>query len=153
MGRHRVTAAAVAVLVVVVLTGGCSGPSVDTSACTTTRDELIATLATRLHQGALRHGRQVAGARDGVVFVSAERYDPADDGDDGDIYTWAITRNDEVLAVDTRAKSESSWPRADFDVREDGALESRACTDEARERKDDSGCAEGTPEQFCDRTR
>lgn len=104
--------------------------------------------------GTLRFGQAVPSSRPGLTFVSAELHEPdAEEDAEGNIYTWATPDDDEgaYLAVDTRAKTDSSWPAAAFDVREDGGIESRACTSQARDEDPDAAdCPAGTPKQFCD---
>ncbi len=51
--------------------------------------------------------------------------------DKGDIATWAtrdIKSSSDFLSVDVHAREDSTWPHAPFNVTEDGAIESRACT-------------------------
>jgi hypothetical protein len=137
---------------------GCAAPTADTSACAKVPEKSLQAIGERLDvPGTLRFGQQVPSSRQGMTFVSAELHEPDHDEDEkGDIYTWAATSEDDsadYVAVDTRAKSDSSWPAATFDVREDGAIESRACTNEFRDRdpESDRECPAGTPPALCDR--
>ena len=66
----------------------------------------------------------------GIVFVSGELHLKEDEEDDkGDILTWATPPGQNtLLAVDEKARKESTLPPASFDVREEGAIRSRGCT-------------------------
>jgi hypothetical protein len=79
--------------------------------------------------GSLRHGRSVTSDESGITFVSAELVRAVDDPRDrGDLLTWAKAKvGGGFVAVDEDARKNSSWPNASFDVRQAGAIESRAC--------------------------
>lgn len=110
------------------------------SACVSTRPEeaqcvqapraVLDDIATKLTvDGTLRHGSLEI--RNGITFVSAEL---ARAGDPerlrGDLLTWATGSLDslEYFSVDAYARESSSWPAASFDAREEGVVDSRACT-------------------------
>ena len=135
-GTRRLAAVVVSILSVGVL-AGCSqmqNPEYDvgSSGCVGASDETVLAIQERLDApGKLRNGKQVAAPGSGETFVSAELHLETDEPhDDGDILTWATTdvAGSEFFSVDVNAREESSWPPADFDVREPGARESRACT-------------------------
>lgn len=87
--------------------------------------------------GKLRNGRIVEPDASAWMFVSAELH-LYEDGVEtrGSMLTWARRKSDSgkaaFLAVDENARKKSLWPRAPFDVRETGAIESRGCTDRVR---------------------
>lgn len=110
------------------------------TACVSTRPEeaqcvqapraVLDDIATNLTvDGTLRHGSLEI--RNGITFVSAEL---ARAGDPerlrGDLLTWATGSLDsaEYFSVDAYARETSSWPAASFDAREEGVVDSRACT-------------------------
>lgn len=107
-------------------------PSAEGSGCARASQDVVAALQERLEvEGTLRHAFVVPSAS-GVRFVSAERLlaDEHTADDKGDILTWAMTdeQADAFVAVDEKARNESSWPEGEFNVTTDGAMESRGCT-------------------------
>jgi hypothetical protein len=83
--------------------------------------------------GTLRNAQSVTSSASGVTFVSAELHLRTDKlNAKGDILTWAAPgahpSPDAFASVDAHARTDSSLPRATFDVRRDGAILSRACT-------------------------
>jgi hypothetical protein len=141
-----------------VLPAGCSSPTADTTGCTDVRDDVVTAISARLEQsGELRYAQQVIRQGDDTRFISAELHEPGDDEDeDGVILTWATTGPDRpFVAVDERARENSSWPSAALDVRDDGAIESRACAADERADDDDehTDCPAGASQQLCDRSR
>jgi hypothetical protein len=133
----RASLAIVAVLGVLAI-GACGSPKLTTSSarCTPTADPVLQSIAQKLQvPGVLRNSRTVN--RSGTNYVSAELHRPADKPDTkGDLLTWATASAADggagFVAVDVRARANSSWPHAPFDVRSAGAMLSRACADEIR---------------------
>jgi hypothetical protein len=118
---------------------GCSNPTVpeaQLNQCSGTSDTVAQLISQKLDTGAgkLRNVKQVTS--DGVTFISAELHAPSDKKHDkGDILTWASTTAKDPTSfksVDVHAKEKSSWPKATFDVRKNGAYASRACTNISR---------------------
>ena len=138
--RARATLVATAVAVAGFTLVACGNPETEVEGCTGTSNEVVAAISERLHRnvGRLRNTHQFSQGTDGYTFITAELHDPEkgkeDRHDKGDLLTWA-TRNEDsgqFEAVDERARTESSWPGASFDVREKGVYESRACTNISR---------------------
>ena len=136
-GRRATRAGVVLVGVLAVLAlNGCGSPTLKTSAgvCTPTSDTVLKTIGAKLSvDGTLRNSRTVS--RGTTNFVSAELHKTADKPDTkGDLLTWAVTESgsNEFVAVDVHAREDTSWPHAPFDVRKDGAMQSRACADQIR---------------------
>ena len=134
--RPRVARAGVLVGVLAVLgLAACGSPTLKTTAsvCTPTTDAVLKNIGTKLQVGgALRNSRTVS--RGGMNFVSAELHKPDDKPTaKGDLLTWAAgSGSNEFVAVDVHAREDTGWPHAEFDVRKDGALLSRACADDIR---------------------
>ena len=120
------------VTVLALLLAACGNPSQDVAGCTGVDDAVTTAISQRLDVGAgtLRNAKQVRAGR--TTFISAELHARADaKHDKGDVLTWA-TRNLKGAtfeAVDEHARTNSSWPRAAFNVSAKGAYASRACTD------------------------
>ena len=119
-----------AVLCGALLLSGCVDPRPPQAQCVTAPRDVLDDIATGLAvDGTLRHGSLEI--RNGLTFVSAEL---ARSGDPeklrGDLVTWVTGSLDvgEFFAVDVYARESSTWPPAPFDVREPGAIDSRACT-------------------------
>ncbi len=108
---------------------------VGTLGCTSASDATLAAAASKLTvPGTLRNGMSLVGD-DGYRMLSAELHRPDDDPHaTGDLLTFGSRDSDttEFLAVDVNAREDSSWPGAPFDVRDQGARESRACADISR---------------------
>lgn len=118
------------------------GGTADTSACGPAPGPVVAAVAQRLDvPGVLRFAQQVASPESGATFLSAELHEPDhDDDEDGDILTWAVDATGAgYVAVDVHAREASSWPAATFDVRREGAVDSRACTKKVRNDTDKDG--------------
>jgi hypothetical protein len=137
--RRRSRIAALIVALVTVL-AGCAqikSPTYDIGAlgCVPASDATLATLSSKLTvPGTLRNGMVLRGD-DGYDMVSAELHRPDDDRHTtGDLLTFASRRSasPEFVAVDVNAREESSWPGAPFDVRAEGARQSRACANVSR---------------------
>ena len=130
------TVLAAAVVLGGLLLGGCGNPTQPVADCVSARDEELRAIEGRLSaEGELRNGKMVEGEGAQPTFISAELHLRTDEPhDEGDIATWAISDagSDGFVAVDVVARDESSWPAAPFDVTEDGAIESRACTNLSR---------------------
>src|SRR5687767_13787363 len=110
--RHWMSAAALGLAAMYAT--GCAAPKADTSACAKASEQSLKAIGERLDvPGTLRFGQEVPSSRQGMTFVSAELHEPDHDEDEkGDIYTWAVTSEGDAadyVAVDTRAKSDSSW--------------------------------------------
>lgn len=125
----------VAVLGVVIVGPACaatSPPRVDELACTIAPDELLRRVETKLDAfGTLRNGRTVQATNTTIVSAEFHLYeDPVTDR--GDILSWATRDGHTFHAVDVRAREESSWPAAGFDVLAPGVISSRGCVDNAR---------------------
>lgn len=110
---------------------GCGGPQPDLSACEKPTSEMVEAVSRRLDApGALRHARMLRSADSGRMFVTAELHRH----DDrwwavGDLLTWEADGNGGFRAVDEHARELSTWPGADFTLRDDrDAIESRGCT-------------------------
>ena len=150
--RARVVAAGMAGLAIV---AGCGSPSVDTAGCIPVPGSVLTAISAELTDpGALQHGQAHRGKAD-ARFVSAVLSPPdADDPNDGDIYTWSTTDGRRFRSVDVRARQGSTWPEGELDVRDSGAVASRACADEMRDQGEDGGqgdCPAGTDARFCRR--
>ena len=66
-------------------------------------------------------------------IVSAELHKRGDQlHDKGDILSWAELAPGRFLAVDVRARQDSTWPAARFDVRHAGVITSRGCVEALR---------------------
>jgi hypothetical protein len=103
---------------------------------------VVEAISAKLHNdvGRLRNAHQFSKGTGGITFITAELHDP-DKGkareqrhDKGDLLTWATrdVKSGRFESVDEHARNESAWPAASFDVRKQGAYESRACTDISR---------------------
>ena len=143
MERHRgvrlrwTRAATVLVGALVLLPiAACGSPKMKTTAgaCTPTSDSVLKSIGEKLEvPGELRNSRTVS--RSGTNFISAELHEPDDKPETkGELLTWATAASSGAgfVAVDVRARENSGWPDATFDVRSDGAMLSRACADEIR---------------------
>ena len=112
------------------LLAGCDNPKANVQDCVSVRDEIVNVIQQKVTApGTLRNARMVPGGR--YSFVSAELHAPTEDKHAlGDILTWATRdqNGSDFLSVDIHARDASVWPRASFDVRRRGAIESRACT-------------------------
>lgn len=109
---------------------GCASPRLEEKVCGRAPREILDVLQERVEGGTLRNGAIRMSARNGFTFVSAELHLAGDPPDiRGDVLTWATgdATGDEFFAVDIYARESSSWPAAPFDVREDGAIDSRGC--------------------------
>jgi hypothetical protein len=139
-------AQALAVVVAVAITGltlsACGNPETNVDGCSGTAPEVVAAISEKLHSdvGKLRNAHQFSKGTGGITFITAELHNP-DKGqehdqrhDKGDLLTWSTTdiKNNQFESVDEHARVESSWPGAPFDVRHDGAYESRACANISR---------------------
>ena len=103
------------------------------SVCSPTSDAVLKSIGGKLQVGgALRNGRTVS--KSGLNFISAELHKPDDKPTaKGDLLTWAVQgTGGEFVAVDVHAREDTGWPHAQFDVRKDGAMLSRACADEIK---------------------
>jgi hypothetical protein len=134
------TRSAALIVALVTVLAGCAqikSPTYDVSAagCVPVSDATLATLSTKLTvPGTLRNGMSLRG-EDGYDLLSAELHRPEDDRHTkGDLLTFASrgSATAEFLAVDGNARDDSSWPGAPFDVRAEGARQSRACANVAR---------------------
>jgi hypothetical protein len=127
-------------IVVLLLTGasmvGCSAPSLSLKDCSDAPPPVVQAIALRLTApGSLRNAQTITAPSSDVTFVSAELHLRSDKSDaKGDILTWAVpgatAAPGDFVSVDEHARKDSSWPQASFDVRRDGAIRSRACTDQ-----------------------
>ena len=135
--RPRIARAGVLIgILAVVGLAACGSPTMKATAavCTPTTDAVLKNIGSKLQvDGALRNSRTVS--RGGMNFISAELH-KADDKPNakGDLLTWAVTGtgSNDFVAVDVHAREDTGWPHAQFDVRKDGAMLSRACADEIR---------------------
>ena len=139
-------AKALAVVLVVSVSGftlaACGNPETEVDGCTGTSPEVVAAISTKLNSnvGKLRNTHQFAKGTGGITFITAELHDPEKGQerdqrhDKGDLLTWSTDdiKSGQFKSVDEHARTESSWPGAPFDVRKQGAYESRACTDISR---------------------
>jgi hypothetical protein len=113
--------------------GGCGNPTQSVRNCVGAPDEVVQAIQQRVTgPQTLRNGKMVRLEGAKYAFVSAELHPRSDDPHDkGDIATWAtrdIKSTDGFKSVDVHAREESTWPDAPFNVTEEGAIESRACT-------------------------
>ena len=138
-GRRPSAARAGGVLVGIVAVLGlaaCGSPTLNTTAgvCTPTSDTVLKSISAKLEaEGTLRNARTVT--RGDLQFISAELHKPDDKPTaKGDLLTWAVAApgSTQFVAVDVHAREDTSWPPAQFDVRKDGAMLSRACAAEIR---------------------
>jgi hypothetical protein len=141
----------------VALPAACASPTASTFGCADVHDDVVTAIAKKLDEpGRLRFAQQLTRS-DGTRFVSAELHRPDERKDeDGDILTWASgVGATNFTAVDQRARDDSSWPAAALDVRTDGAIESRACTADARSDNDtgNNNCPANATQRMCDRGR
>lgn len=122
-----------------IVASGCSlmsNPKYDLSnaGCQDAPDIVIKVIEAKLTvAGNLRNGKEIKGSGDseGYTFVSAELHRNGDKRHrKGDILTLTSKNPDQgdFLAVDTNARDQSSWQSGGFDVRVNGARESRGCT-------------------------
>lgn len=128
--QHRRVALAAAALLVTTMLGGCVDARPEQAQCVRAPGDVLHTIATNLTEpGGLRHGSLQLS--DGLTFVTAELV-REDDPERlrGRLVTWVSGSLDggEFFAVDVYARDNSTWPPAPFDVRQTGAIESRACT-------------------------
>lgn len=144
--RRRNAGTAVALACVVAGACGVSVP-VATDRCRPAVEGVLAAIRPGMKQGGLlRNGFIVQSTEFGRVWlVSAEFLDdgqPEDQG--GDILTWSTadgaTARTDYRAVDPNSREKSTWPSAgDLNVKADGVIESRACVDEVRPSRGNTG--------------
>jgi hypothetical protein len=129
--RRRVVALVAACALAIVTTSACGSPKTDTEGCAGVSNEQVSTISTKLDPGVghLRNAMSFNRGTDGITFVTAELVAPGSaPHDKGSLLTWALPRgSDRFVSVDEHARSKSSWPRAAFDVRKEGAYQSRSC--------------------------
>jgi hypothetical protein len=116
---------------------GCPQPNDE--GCGTPSDELTAVITGALpSEGETRNFRSFQPSGESTVFISVEHRtaDEVEDDDSGEIYTFATDDGSPgaIVAVDERARDDTDLPAASFDVRQDGAIDSRGCTFNARDR-------------------
>lgn len=135
-GTGRLIRASVGVMaaagIAVPLTG-CSVPLPSSVACGDAPPATLSAIQARLSvAGSLRNGRTVdtSGA---MRIVSAELHRRGDQlHDKGDILSWAEVASGRFVAVDVKARQDSTWPAASFDVRHAGVITSRGCVEALR---------------------
>jgi hypothetical protein len=115
----------------------CSVPLPPSSACGVASNSTLQALQAKLTvDGMLRNGRTVGPTSAGWTLVSAELHLKGDKKSvRGNILTWALAKGapatgTDFLAVDSRARSDSTWPKAPFAVTAAGVITSRGCVDE-----------------------
>jgi hypothetical protein len=115
----------------------CSVPLPPSSACGVAENSTLQALQAKLTvKGTLRNGRTVGPTSTGWTLVSAELHLKGDKKSvRGNILTWALPKgapatSTAFLAVDSKARSDSTWPTAPFAVTADGVITSRGCVDE-----------------------
>lgn len=131
--RHAVVAAGAIAIGALWTLAGCGQPTQSVQRCVGAPDSAVLAIQERLTaDGKLRNGKMVHPGGSPYRFISAEIHLRSNDKHDkGDIATWATRDLDDpegFLSVDVKAREESKWPAASFMVTEDGAIESRACT-------------------------
>lgn len=114
--------------------GACSVPLPSASACGYPSEKMISAVESRLTaSGTLRNGRTVGPTKAGWTMVSAELHQKGDKTSvRGDILTFALPtgatdNSTDFFAVDTKARSDSTWPKAPFSVTAPGVITSRGC--------------------------
>jgi hypothetical protein len=137
--RGRRVLVALAGLLVAIGISACSVPGPKRSLCRPAKADVLDEISTKLDaKGWLRRGYVYTVKGGGPKFVSAELHLNADKiTTDGTILTWVEDPDRQFLAVDERARQYSGWPGAPFDVREQGARESRGCVYDRRTDDDD----------------
>jgi hypothetical protein len=115
----------------------CSPATPDEVTCAKAPIEVVEVIATQLEEGmTLRNANirnaEVDGYTNGLTYISAEMLEPGDEEDTlGEVLTWATgsveAQPPQFFSVDTYAREHSSWPHANFNVKHDGAIESRGC--------------------------
>lgn len=111
-------------------------PQPNDSACGKPANEVKGSIESHISEaGSLRNARTYSPDGSDWTFVSVEHRTPLEIKRDrnGHIMTFAFEGDGgDVVAVDQRARDESSLPDAPFDVRRKGAIESRGCVFNAR---------------------
>jgi hypothetical protein len=117
----------------------CSVPLPSSTACDQATEATLQAVQSKLNVNAtLRNGRSVGPTSNGWTLVSAELHKNGDKTNSrGDILTWALpkgasTTGADFFAVDSKARSDSTWPRASFSVTAPGAIKSRGCVEAVR---------------------
>ena len=122
---------AVALSVVVVLAAACASTVAKEADCRHADPSMLRVLQQRITvDGTLRNGAVRTEASNDITFVTAELHKAGDrDNKAGNLLTWSIDSpsSQDFRSVDVRARDDSSWPKAAYDVRHKGASESRAC--------------------------
>jgi hypothetical protein len=118
-------------------TAACVASTPDEVTCARAPVEVVEVIATQLEEGmTLRNANirnaEVDGYTNGLTYISAEMLEPGDNEDTlGEVLTWATgsveAQPPQFFSVDTYAREHSSWPHANFNVKHDGAIESRGC--------------------------
>src|SRR5690606_594211 len=97
--------------------------------CARAPASLVEAIQDQVGDGTLRNAS--IRIEDPYTFVSAEMLRPGDDEDtQGELLTFVTgdaTDRGGWRAVDHYAQKHSAWPRAPFDVTQDGAIDSRGC--------------------------
>jgi hypothetical protein len=136
VSRRGVVALVAACALAIVTTSACDSPKTDVEGCAGPSNEQISTISTKLDPGVghLRNAWSFNRGTGGITFVTAELVAPGSaPHDKGKLLTWALPRgSDRFVSVDEHARSKSSWPRAAFDVRKEGAYQSRSCANLTR---------------------
>jgi hypothetical protein len=114
-------------------------PAPSSGACGQATDATLLVLQSKLTVNAtLRNGKTIGPTAAGWTLVSAELHRNGDKTDArGDILTWALPvgasdTGSAFLAVDSKARSDSTWPRAPIAVTAAGAITSRGCVESVR---------------------
>lgn len=109
---------------------GCA-PQPNNKACGQPSPQLVQTIETQISSsGQFRRPRSFSPGGSSWTFVSIEQRDPIQvkENKQGNILTFAVnTDGATILAVDQRARRDSTFGHAPFNVREKGAIESRGC--------------------------
>jgi hypothetical protein len=115
----------------------CSVPLPPSSACGVANNATLHALQAKLTvDGTLRNGRTVGPTSIGWTWVSAELHlKGGRKSVRGNILTWGLPKGAPMtggafLAVDAKARSDSTWPKAPFAVTAAGVITSRGCVDE-----------------------
>jgi hypothetical protein len=130
MTRHRHRGIA-GVLAFALLGVACTSTAADEADCPRADTDVVDTIETKLTVDGTLRNATVREIGSGVTVITAELHESDDRADkEGKILTWVTddVSSDDFSSVDTYARDRSSWPAADFDVRRDGVIESRACT-------------------------
>jgi hypothetical protein len=122
------------------LLSGCvqelSEPSYDLvkAGCAGAPAALLSTAQTKLTVPGTLRNASIAPGDDGYTFLTAELWRRAqDEHRKGDLLTFASkSGDDQLLAVDQNARTDTSWPGAPFGVEARGGRESRACANTKR---------------------